>query len=88
MQLLDLEPHLGAELGIEVGERLVKQEDADLLDQGPADGDALALAARELAGLRSSSGSICSNLAAQAIRFLDLCREAACCAERPNLRLP
>ena len=48
VQLLDLEPHLGAQLGIEVGERLVEQEHADLLDQRPADGDALALAAGEL----------------------------------------
>ena len=48
MQLLDLEPHLGAQLGVEVGERLVEEEHADLLDQRPADGDALPLAAREL----------------------------------------
>ena len=48
VELLDLEPHLGAELGVEVGQRLVEQEQADLLDQRPADRDALALAAGEL----------------------------------------
>ena len=53
---LDLEPHLGAELGIEVGERLVEEEDADVLDERPADGDALALAARELRAACARAG--------------------------------
>ena len=37
-----------AELGVEIGERLVEQEDVDVADQRPPDRDALALAAGEL----------------------------------------
>ena len=48
VQLLDLQPHLGAELGVEVGERLVEEAEADLLDERAADRDALALAAGKL----------------------------------------
>ncbi len=48
---LDLDAHFGAELGVEVEQGLVEQEDAGAADQGTADGDALALAAGELAGL-------------------------------------
>ena len=51
MQLLDLGAHLDPELGVEVRERLVEEEDLGVAHQGPAHGDALALAARELAGL-------------------------------------
>ena len=46
----DLDPHLEAKLGVEVGERLVEEEYRRLADDRAADGDALALAARELAG--------------------------------------
>ena len=48
MQPLDLDAQLGAELGVEVGERLVEQEDVDVAHQRAADRDALALAAGEL----------------------------------------
>src|SRR5581483_11339654 len=51
VQLLDLEPHLGAQLRVEVRERLVEEKDADVLDQRPPDRDALALAAGKLGGL-------------------------------------
>ncbi len=51
MQLGELEPHLHAQLGVEVGERLVEEEDLRVADQRAADGDALALAAGELRGL-------------------------------------
>ncbi len=51
MQLGDLDAHLDAQAGVEVGERLVEQEDARVADDGAADGDALALAAGELLGL-------------------------------------
>src|SRR5207253_31676 len=44
----DLAPHLHAQLGIEVGERLVEEEHRRLADDRPAEGDALLLAAREL----------------------------------------
>ena len=48
VQLLELDAQFGAQLGIEVGQRLVEQEHVDVAHQGPADGDALALAAGEL----------------------------------------
>ena len=51
VQLVDLDPHLHAQLGVEVGERLVEEEDPRLAHDGAADRDALALAAGELAGL-------------------------------------
>ncbi len=50
VQAVDLDAHLHAEFGVEVGERLVEEEDLRLADDGPADRDALALAAGELAG--------------------------------------
>ena len=49
MQALDLDPHLGAQLGIEIGERLVEQEDQRVAHQAAAERYALLLAARELA---------------------------------------
>ena len=48
MQLGDLEPHLHAQRGVEVRQRLVEQEGLRLAHDGAADGDALALAARKL----------------------------------------
>ena len=51
MELLDLDPQFVAQLGVEIGERLVEQEDVDIADQRAADGDALALAAGELGRL-------------------------------------
>ena len=50
LDVLELEAHLGAELGVERGERLVHQVDLRLADQGAADGDALHLAAGEAGG--------------------------------------
>ena len=44
-QLDDLGAHLVAELGVEVGQRLVHQEDLRVPDDGAADGDTLPLAA-------------------------------------------
>ena len=49
VQLLDLGAHLHAQLGVEVGERLVEEEDLRIAHDGAAHGDALALAAGELA---------------------------------------
>ena len=49
MQPLDLAAHGDAQLGIEVAERLVEQEDLRIADDGAAHRDALALAARQLA---------------------------------------
>ncbi len=56
MQLLDFDPHLGAQLGVEVGQRLVHQEDGGPADHGAAERHALALAARQLAGLAAEQG--------------------------------
>ena len=47
----DLGARLDAQLGVEVGERLVHQEHRGLADDGPTERDALALAAGELLGL-------------------------------------
>ena len=52
----DLGAGLDAQLGVEVGERLVHEEDGGLADDGPAQGDALALAAGELLGLARQEG--------------------------------
>ena len=50
-QLDDLRPHLVAELGVQVAEGLVHQQDLGLPHDGPANGHALALAAGEGLGL-------------------------------------
>ena len=51
VELLDLGPHVDAQLGVEIGERLVEQEQLRIAHQRPAHRDALALAAGKLAGL-------------------------------------
>ena len=51
MQLLDLGAHIDAQLRIEIGERLIKQEQFRVAHQRAAHRDALALAAGELSGL-------------------------------------
>ena len=56
VQLDQLRPRLHPQLGVEVGQRLVHQEHLRLADDGPAEGDALALAARELAGPAQEQG--------------------------------
>ena len=65
----DLGAHLHAQLGVEVGQRLVHQERRRLAHDGPAHGDALALAARQL---RRACGraplSSCSSRAASSTR--------------------
>ena len=48
MQELDLRAHLGAQLGVEIRQRLVEQEDLGLADDGAAHRHPLPLAAREL----------------------------------------
>jgi len=48
VKALQLHPHLDAELGVQVRERLVEEEDLGVADDGAADRHALALAAREL----------------------------------------
>ena len=51
LQVLDLHPHRGAELGVEVRQRLVHQEDLRLAHHGAGQRRPLPLAARERAGL-------------------------------------
>ena len=51
VQPLELDAHLDAELRVEVGERLVEQEDLGMAHNRAADRDALPLAAGELARL-------------------------------------
>ena len=51
MQPLEFRPGGDAQFGVEVGQRLVEQKRRRLADDGPADRDALALAAGELLGL-------------------------------------
>ena len=50
LQLTQFAPHVLAQLGVEVGQRLVHQADLGLRDQRAAECDALLLAAGELAG--------------------------------------
>ena len=51
VQLDELGPGLDAQLGVQVGQGLVHQEDLGMADDGPSQGHALALAAGELLGL-------------------------------------
>ena len=62
MQPLDLDPQFGAQLGVEIGQRLVEQIDADVAHQRAADRDALALAAGQFGRPRSSSSVILQHL--------------------------
>ncbi len=48
---LQLDPQVGAKLGVERGQRFVHQVDARVAHQGPTDGHALHLAARQARGL-------------------------------------
>ena len=50
LELGDLEPHLDAERGVEIRQRLVEEEGLRFADDGAADRHPLALAAGELAG--------------------------------------
>ena len=59
VEFLDLRPHLDAELGVEVGERLVEEEQHRIAHQRAAHGDALPLAAGKLARLAVAEGLRC-----------------------------
>ena len=79
MQLLDLRAHLHAQLGVEVRERLVEQEHLRIAHDGAAHGDALALAAGELARIALEQGVEAEDLG----RALDAgCRSPPCGALR------
>ena len=51
MQLLELDAHLDPQLGVEVGQRLVEQEDLRVAHDRTTERDALALSTRQHAGL-------------------------------------
>ena len=51
MELLDLGAHIDAQLGVEIGQWLVEQEELRIADKRASHGDALALPAGQLAGL-------------------------------------
>ena len=57
MQFLDFGAHLHAQFGIEIGQRLIEQEDFRIADDGPAHGDTLALAARQLTRIAGEIGN-------------------------------
>ena len=56
-EVLELGAHADAELGVEVGERLVHEKDFGGADDGARQGDALALAAGEFFGLALQIGT-------------------------------
>ena len=73
VQLGDLDAGLHAQRRVEVGQRLVEQEHLRIAHDGPADGDALALAARELPWACGRAGaSICRMRAASRTLRVDL----------------
>jgi hypothetical protein len=82
VQLLDLEAHLHAQLGVEVGERLVEQERGGLAHDRAAHGDALALAAGERARLPVEEGPSSRIFAARCTRSLISSAACAGCAAR------
>ena len=72
VQRLDLGAHRDAQLGVEVGQRLVEEEDLRIAHDGAAHGDALALAARELARIAVEELAQAEDLGGAVDRGLDL----------------
>ena len=61
LQLAQLDAHVGAQLGVEIGERLVEQQHRRLEHEGARQRDALLLAAGELRGAaRRVKARICT----------------------------
>src|SRR5881409_346750 len=56
LQFFQLRPHVDPELGVEIAQRLVHEEDLRLADDCAADRDPLPLASTELAGLAPEEG--------------------------------
>ena len=67
LQLADFEPHLLAQLGVEVGQRLVEQQNVRPRDDRPGERDALLLPAGELPGTARFEAAQAHHLQ----RFLD-----------------
>ncbi len=85
MQPLDLDPQVGAQLRIEIAERLVEQEHVDVAHQRPADGDALPLAARQFRRLALQQRLDLQNFDARATR-VSISSLAMPETRRPKLR--
>ncbi len=71
MQLFDLGTHGDAQLSVEVRQRLVEEEDLRVAHNGSAHGDALALAAGELARIASKELGQAENLRRLVDAFFD-----------------
>ena len=86
VQFLDLGAHGHAQLGVEVGQRLVEQEDLRVAHDGAAHGDALALAARELARVAVEQGVRPRMSAARLTRgSISALRRSRSCSEKAML---
>ena len=70
VQFLELDAHLHAQLGVEIGQRLVEQEDLGMAHDGAAERDALALPAGKLARLAGSEYSPMPRMSAAALTRL------------------
>ena len=91
VQLLDLGAHLHAQLGVEVRQRLVEQEHLRIAHDGAAHGDALALAAGELARIAVEQGAEAEDLGgarSRAVRSRLFGARAQLERERPCWRRP
>ena len=87
MQLLELDAHLHAQLGVEVGQRLVEQEDLGVAHDGAAQRHALALAAGELARLALEQFADAEDLGRLLHALVDLGAGRICRIFRPNAML-
>src|SRR5499426_3716932 len=82
MQFLDFGAHGDAKLGVEIRQRLVEQEHLRIAHDGAAHGDALALAAGELARIAAEQGAEAENIGGPAHALLDLALRCAAQHER------
>ena len=88
VQLLELDPHLHAQLGVEVAERLVEQEHLGIAHDGAAQRHALALAAGELARLAVQQGSSMPRMSAARLMRFSISAFSNFRIFRPNAMLP
>jgi hypothetical protein len=96
MQALQLDPHLGAQLGIEIGQRLVEQKHLGLLHQCSSNRDPLALTAGELREFAIEHPADLQQLGGPGDAPFDLglrhkvqygCRTAGACTSQENYKL-
>ena len=72
MQTHQFDAHFRTQRRVEIGQRLVEQEDLRLANDGAADGDALALTAGQLAGALLQARLQLQNLGGGADPLLEL----------------